>query len=46
MHICTLEVGKNACFNNHEFDPGGDLLVIPCAWLFSSQSIVTLLKLV
>ncbi len=37
---------KNACLNYREFDLEGDLVGVPHTWFLSTQSYITLLKLV
>ncbi len=44
--MCSFLVWKNAYLNYREFDLEGDLVGVPHAWYLSTQSFITLLKLV
>ncbi len=46
MYICSFLVLKNACLNYREFDLEGDLVGVSHVWYLSTQSFITLLKLV
>ncbi len=41
-----FSVKKNACLNYREFDLEGDLVGVPHTWYLSTQSFITLIKLV